>query len=170
MQIPLNLVVRAVIIHEGKLLLTAMDDGKRELFHYLLGGHINPDETITQCITREILEEIALEVVPSKLLYITHNFFARGTTKLHEMGWYFLCHITQPIEGDLLAALSPDLEEFVSPELVTPSELLDLNFQPSALKLLLAQDIEAGFKDRPKLLVINELPGDIATPSGVFAL
>lgn len=166
----LNLVVRAVIIHDGRLLTNVIDDGLRRPFHSLLGGHLKLDETLTQAVAREVREEIGIEVLPSRLLYIVENFFARGTSKMHEIGYYFLCHPAQPVEGDFLSALTPDPDEMVSPELLSAEQLLAAEFQPAALKKVLAADMATKFKDCPRLVVINELPGDAAVQSGVFGL
>ncbi len=166
----LNLVVRAVIISDGKLLTNVIADGQRAPFHSLLGGHLKLEETLTQAVVREVREEIGIEVLPSRLLYIAENFFARGERKMHEIGYYFLCHPIAAHEGDFLASLTPDPNEMVSPELLTPDELLSADFQPAALKKVLAADMTAKFKDCPRLVVVNELPGDALVQSGVFGL
>jgi len=166
----LNLVVRAVIVHEHKLLVTALDDGKRPLFYTLLGGHLHLGESLLECVKREVDEEIGLQTVPSKLLYIVENYFARETERLHEIGYYFLCHPAQPVAGELLDLLDPNFEEWISPELMSGDELRASEFQPSALKELLARDLAAKFAEGPKLVVINELPGDVEAESGIYRL
>jgi ADP-ribose pyrophosphatase YjhB (NUDIX family) len=166
----LNLIVRAVIVHEGRLLTYVLNDGEREPFHTLLGGHFKLGETVTSAVVREVEEEVGLAVAPVKLLYIVENYFARNAQKLHEIGFYFLCAPTQPITGDLLSQLKPDAESLISPELVEPQALAGLNFQPEPLRALLARDIAAGFKACPQLVVINELPGDVLAMSGAFGL
>ncbi len=166
----LNLIVRAVIVHEGRLLTYVLNDGEREPFHTLLGGHFKLGETVTSAVMREVEEEVGLAVAPVKLLYIVENYFARYAQKLHEIGFYFLCAPVQPVTGDLLAQLRPDEESLISPELVAPKDLTGLNFQPELLRDLLAKDAEAGFTACPQLVVINELPGDVMALSGVFGL
>jgi 8-oxo-dGTP pyrophosphatase MutT (NUDIX family) len=166
----LNLVVRAVLVHEGRLLATVINDGERQPFYTFLGGHIKLGETLTEAVIREVQEEVGLAVAPSKLLYIVENFFARGTSKLHEIGYYFLCHPTEPVQGDMLEQLSPDTESMISPELIDPAEITGLNFQPDPLRSLLKRDLAEGFGNCPRLIVINELPGDVMAASGVFGL
>jgi 8-oxo-dGTP pyrophosphatase MutT (NUDIX family) len=155
----LNLIARAVIVHEGKFLLTVLDDGKRAPFHNLLGGHIKVGEPMIECVVREVREEVGLEVAPLKLLYIMENYFARGSSKLHEIGYYFLCHPLRPIEGELLGQLQADTEELIAPELLTPEELMACNFQPEPLKQYLAADLADRWAHCPRLIVHNELPG-----------
>jgi ADP-ribose pyrophosphatase YjhB (NUDIX family) len=166
----LNLIVRAVIVHEGKLVVTALDDGQRALFRTLLGGHLELGETLTLCVKRELKEETALDFIPSRLLYIVENYFLRKAERVHEMGFYFLCHPANPVEGSLIEQMQPDLAELVSPEEVEPGELTGLNFQPAMLGQLIAADFASNFADCPKLVVVNELPGDVAAKTGVYKL
>ena len=155
----LNLIARAVIVHEGKFLLTVLDDGKRQPFHSLLGGHIKVGEPMIDCVVREVHEEVGLEIAPLKLLYIMENYFARGASKLHEIGFYFLCHPIRPVEGDLLSQLSPNTEDMIAPELLSPEEFLACNFQPEPLKQYMLADLADKWVHCPRLIVHNELPG-----------
>lgn len=166
----LNLIVRAVIPHEDRLLVTVLNDGRRAPFYTLLGGHQRMGESILECVTREVFEEAGLQIAPSRLLYIAENFFARGNSKLHEIGYYFLCHPAQQIEGPLLRALKVSHSEMISPELLSADELAACDFQPPLLRDVLAEDMRAGFAGGPKLLVINELPGDSTAENGVYKL
>lgn len=165
----LNLIVRAIIIHDRKLLVNCFDDGHREPFHMLLGGHLEMGESITECITREIREETSLTTAPSKLLYIVENLFMRGAEKLHELGFYFLCHIVDDTPS-LLGSISPDHKEFISPELVEFDDIPHLNFQPPQLAQALSLDCKSGFVGCPKLIVVNEIPGDSTIKPGTFPL
>jgi len=166
----LNLIVRAVICHEGKFLVTAIDEGERDVFYTFLGGHVHMGETLVQSVTREIKEEIDLEVAPAKLLYVVENFFYRGASKLHEIGYYFLCHPVKELSGPLLDNLTPSREEYIRPLLLSPQELGDVNFQPALLKQTLTEDIRENFAGCPRSVVCNELPGDVDATSGVAPL
>ena len=166
----LNLIVRAVICSEGKFLVTAIDEGEREVFYTFLGGHVHMGETLVQSVSREIQEEIGLEVAPAKLLYVVENFFYRGAAKLHEIGYYFLCHPVRDFSGSLLDNLEPSREEYIKPLLLSPQELGDVNFQPSLLKQTLIEDIRESFAGCPRSVVSNELPGDVDATSGVAPL
>jgi 8-oxo-dGTP diphosphatase len=166
----LNLVARAVIVHEGRLLMTVLNDGIRTPFHTLLGGHLDIRESLMQCVEREVREEVGLSVAPSRLLYVVENCFFRGSEKLHEIGFYFLCHPVLDMEGDFMDNLRSDPEELISPELVDPDTLEQLNFQPAGLRDVLAADLRSGFSETPKMLVLNELPGDVHMTAGVFRM
>jgi 8-oxo-dGTP pyrophosphatase MutT (NUDIX family) len=166
----LNFIVRAVIVVDGKFLLTSISDGVRDPFFTFLGGHVALGETVMQAVRREVEEEIGLQVTPSKLLYISENFFTRGRGRLHELGYYFLCHPTEEFAGGVLDRISPNLGDDINPNLVAPDELRDVNFQPRRIGLLAAEDFANRFSGCPKLVVVNELPGEVAADDGVFEL
>jgi ADP-ribose pyrophosphatase YjhB (NUDIX family) len=64
---------RAVILHEGKLLVVrhAHDDS----FVALPGGHLEWGENIKECLQREIVEELGIKPEIGQLLYI-NNFIS----------------------------------------------------------------------------------------------
>jgi 8-oxo-dGTP pyrophosphatase MutT (NUDIX family) len=166
----LNLVNRAIIMHEGKFLVTQVSDGNRPPFTMLFGGHIQLGETLMDSIKRELVEELGLVSVPVKLCYIVENFWRRGRQDVHEIGYYFLCHLVETVKGDLLEALKPAEHKQIFPGLLLPEELATERFEPEPLLPLLLRDAATGFCDGPKLVVINEVPEEIDTPSGVFSL
>jgi 8-oxo-dGTP pyrophosphatase MutT (NUDIX family) len=166
----LNLVNRAIILHEGQFLVSAVQDETRPPFVMLIGGHIQLGETLMSSMERELQEELGLAAAPVKLCYIVENFWQRGRSKVHEIGYYFLCHFTQAVAGDLRDALRPAPGKYVNPGLLQPTELAAERFEPEPLRSLLIADAATGFADCPKLVVINELPGEVAAPSGVYRL
>ncbi|MEI7777560.1 MAG: NUDIX domain-containing protein [bacterium] len=68
---------RAVIIHENKLLVVR--HGKDVDFAALPGGHLEWGEEVKECLIREIIEELGVEPVIGRLLYI--NNFTRDNTQ-----------------------------------------------------------------------------------------
>lgn len=166
----LNLVNRAIIMHEGRFLVTQVSDGERPPFTMLFGGHIQLGETLMQSVKREMFEELGLVALPVKLVYIVENFWRRGRQKVHEIGYYFLCHLAEPVSGDIRQALNPSADKQIFPGLLRPAELALEHFEPEPLRSLLVKDAKLGFRDGPKLVVINELPEEVPTASGVFSL
>ena len=166
----LNLVNRAIILHEGKFLVTAVRDGVRPSFTMLCGGHVQLGETLMASMVRELHEELGLALVPVKLCYIVENFWLRGRSKVHELGYYFLCHLAEPVTGDLRDSLRPAEGKHVNPGLLSPEELAAERFEPEPLLKLLIADAATGFRDCPKLVVINELPGEVDAAGGVYPL
>ncbi len=66
---------RAIIIHEGKLLVVKNSRGSE--YYALPGGHLDPGETPEECMVREIVEEIGITPVIKSLLYV-YTFTDRG--------------------------------------------------------------------------------------------
>src|SRR5690348_11785621 len=106
----------------------------------LFGGHIQLGETLMASVKRELYEELGLVTVPVKLCYIVENFWQRGRQRVHEIGYYFLCHLAEPVQGDLRNALNPSSHKQIFPGLLKPSELAVEHFEPEPLRALLVAD------------------------------
>ena len=110
---PIRTAARAVIICDGKLLVTKMRD-QRGVFYILPGGGQQPGETLEQTVVRECLEEVGLQVTVQRLLYVreyigrNHNF-SRRHAAFHQLEHVFECSV-------------------VNPELASPGQITD-NFQ-----------------------------------------
>lgn len=68
-----RIAVRAVIEHEGKLLLAKLknyDDGKPRDFYCTVGGGLDEGESVIKGLEREVLEETGIMPVIGRLLYI----------------------------------------------------------------------------------------------------
>ena len=75
---------RGIIYHEGKLLV--VKHGQQVGFYALPGGHIEWAETPEECFKREIKEELGIEPVVGRLLYI-HTFVEKE--KEHSVEFFF---------------------------------------------------------------------------------
>ena len=85
--------VRAIVLHEGKLLCV-----KQKLYNELSftlndywnipGGGLDPGESLIDCLKREMLEETAIAAVPGSLMYVQQ--FAYKDTEYLE----FFFHVT----------------------------------------------------------------------------
>ncbi|MUG97043.1 8-oxo-dGTP diphosphatase MutT [Scytonema sp. UIC 10036] len=81
------------------------------------GGKVEPNETVSECIKREIQEELGIEIEVGKhLLTIDHTYtHLRVTLTVHECR--HLSGIPQPIECEEVRWVSVDeLETFTFPE------------------------------------------------------
>ena len=79
---------RAVIIHENKLLVVR--HGEDVDFAALPGGHLELGEDVKECLNREIIEELGVQPVIGRLLYI-NNFIVENTQTVE-----FIFEVTNP--------------------------------------------------------------------------
>jgi 8-oxo-dGTP diphosphatase len=62
------LAVGAVVVHDGRLLLVKRAKPPGEGKWSLPGGRVEPGESLTEAVAREVLEETGLVVVPADLV------------------------------------------------------------------------------------------------------
>ncbi|TKI88250.1 NUDIX domain-containing protein, partial [Bacillus wiedmannii] len=65
--------VKAILVHEGKLLVTTYED-EDGIYHLLPGGGQKIGETLDRTLKRECLEETGIEVKEGNLLFIRECF------------------------------------------------------------------------------------------------
>lgn len=76
----------AVIVHGGHVLLHRLED---DGFWALPGGRVEPGESASTTVCREMQEELDEAVDCGALLYTVENFFEYGGQPNHEIGLYF---------------------------------------------------------------------------------
>ncbi len=74
--------VSAVIIKDGSILLVRHEKEGR-VYWLLPGGGVEPTETLSQALKREIIEEVGLEVDSSKLLFVSESISPEARHILH---------------------------------------------------------------------------------------
>ena len=100
---PIRVSAKAVIVHDGRLLLTQNQD--RDGFFYLLpGGGQQPGETLKETVQRECHEEAGIAVEVHTLLhvreYIGRNHeFAVEDGEVHQLELMFSCSILGGVPG-----------------------------------------------------------------------
>ncbi len=94
---------RAVVIHDGKLLVTKMRDG-RGVYYILPGGGQNPGETLEETVKRECFEECGVEVSVEGLLYVREYIGKNHTFSPHHAGFHQLEHVFRCRVADPLLA------------------------------------------------------------------
>lgn len=81
-----NYRVAAVWIENGHILLHKQT---KESYWALPGGRAEMLEDSKSCLAREMAEELDVNVTPSRLLWVTENFFTYNAKKYHELGFYY---------------------------------------------------------------------------------
>ena len=76
--------VRAIILHEGKLLVVEHPHDKT--FVALPGGHLEWGEDLKECLSREIMEELGIKPDIGRLFYV--NTFTQSDNK-HYIEFFF---------------------------------------------------------------------------------
>jgi len=70
----IEIIARAIIIYQGKILLCHPSDNPPD-FYYLPGGHVEKGETIEQSLQRELKEEIDVKIKTIRFIDLSENFF-----------------------------------------------------------------------------------------------
>ncbi len=77
---------RAIIIHEGKLLV--VKHSPENTFYVLPGGHLEWGEDVKECMSRELEEELGIKGDVGRLLYVNNfigndtNYIGKGTQSI----------------------------------------------------------------------------------------
>ena len=88
--------VAAIVVRDGHVLTHESEDARGVTYQALPGGHLEPDETATECLVREMREEFDVELVVDHLAYVAEGFFTRGERRLHEVVFYFVARLAVP--------------------------------------------------------------------------
>ncbi len=138
----MNKAVRAIIIRDGKLLVMKRNKFGKQ-YYTLIGGHVEPGESIEQALLREVSEETGLNVSRFKLVFIEEPGDPYG--KQH----VFLC---EDPGGHL--QMQPDADETKSnlqgqntytPMWLEIKELEDKEFLSPLLKQAILDGVKSGF-------------------------
>lgn len=93
----IELIARALIFRDGKVLLCRSVDGGHR---YLPGGHVEPGESSRQALTREMLEEAGIAVRVGNLALVHEHCFEQGGRARHEVNLVFHVEL-EPHQGML---------------------------------------------------------------------
>jgi ADP-ribose pyrophosphatase YjhB (NUDIX family) len=107
--------VRAVVLKDGKVVVSRE---RRQGEEYLLlpGGRVQNGESIAEALVREVAEEVGLDVVPDRLLYVAEVV---GSYGVHDVNLVWLAELrnaTTAIAADALVPLeSPEAASIMPP-------------------------------------------------------
>lgn len=103
---------KAIIVHEGKVLLDYSGSGDMGAFYSLPGGGQNQYETIREAIIRECLEETGYTVVPEAFVALFEEISTNEAYRVeypdytHKVMHIYRCHLAdvprqEPTEMDM---------------------------------------------------------------------
>ena len=126
-----NYRVAAMIVHEAHILVM-QDEGIPH--DYLPGGRVHLHEPAETALSRELREELDIDIPPHQLTFIAESFFTIDSTRYHEMCLYFLMEAPPEllIRGDRFTRVEgSEIHHF---RWVKFEELRHLSFYPIFLK------------------------------------
>lgn len=129
----------AIIARNGQVLLHRMEG---DAFWALPGGGIEPGESASQTVVREMQEELGVAVAAGALACVVENFFMYAGLAYHETGLYLHVH---PEPGGLLDQSDGPYEGVEGKRRLefawfARSELAGLDLRPPFLREALAHD------------------------------
>lgn len=124
-----RLAVRAVLVHEGRLLLVnAYPDGKSDLM-CAPGGGVERGSALPDNLVREVFEETGLQIAVGVPCLV--NEFHDPQGDFHQVDIYFRCTVTGSADVD---PAWQDAERIVTDRRwVTPDEMRGLRVKPDSL-------------------------------------
>lgn len=136
----IRLSIKAIIIKDGKILLT-YNNYRGEEFYLLPGGGQKHGERIDEALKRECLEEIGYHVELGQLVFIRdyigkNHQYAEEDGNIHQVELMFSCKL---LDGDLKKAKMDD-EYQIGVKWIPLEELESINIYPSALKKVIHKD------------------------------
>jgi 8-oxo-dGTP pyrophosphatase MutT (NUDIX family) len=123
-----RLAVRAVLLHEGQLLLVnAYPDGRSDLW-CAPGGGVEPGASLADNLRREVAEETGLDIAPGPLCHVAQ--FHDPESGFHQVELFLLARIT----GGVLDPEWRDPEGIVTERrFFSPAALREVRFKPDCL-------------------------------------
>lgn len=148
---------KAIIIHQGKVLLNRCYDIHNGEYYSLPGGGQNTYETMTEAVVRECLEETGYTVTPIRLAAVCEEICEDEEIRrtypdyAHKMLHIFLCGLAhegvqEPTEKDI---------KQVGIEWIELDRLQDIRLLPNALGMNITQVMDG---TAPVLLGSEHIP------------
>ncbi len=142
---PVRNSAKAIIIREGRLLLTVNADPEGS-FYLLPGGGQHAGEPLREALMRECREEVGVEVIAGDLRYVreyiaAHHEFAATDGDAHQVEYMFLCRLpdgAEPANGHEVDVWQ------VGVEWVPLGRLGTCRFYPASMRPLLASACAEG--------------------------
>ena len=134
---PPRLAVRAVLVHDNRLLLVNAWSGRDDLW-CAPGGGVEPHASLPDNLHREIMEETGLEIAIGEVCLV--NEFNDVARDYHQVDVYFRC----TLRAGVLSDDWQDPEGIVtSRRWVTRAEMAKMQVKPDSLAAVAWEDADA---------------------------
>lgn len=125
-----HLRARALIIDNGYILLCS--SGNKDIL-FLPGGHIEPNESASDALKRELIEELGQKIEIKNYLGLIEQAYTKENEKHFEINHIFLVFCDKISSAKKLISLEPKLHF----KWIKISDLQKYNLQPSSLIILI---------------------------------
>ena len=147
---PPRIAVRAIIIHENRLLLVNAWAGQKSPLMCTPGGGVNAGTSLPENLVREVFEETGLNITVGAPALV--NEFHFPEKEYHQVEVFFRCALSGTAQ---ISADWKDTEAVVNRHIwVTQDELVDVMHKPSSLGAV-AFDPDCSLKYDPLELIVS---------------
>jgi len=144
-----RLAVRAIILHEGRLLLVNAYPGNRSDLWCAPGGGVNAGSSLPDNLGREVAEETGLGIAVGPLVLV--NEFHDPKSGFHQVELFFRCTIASGVLAD---AGSDPARVVTRRRFFAPADLVRIRLKPDSLATVAFADTSAARYDPLEVIVL----------------
>jgi 8-oxo-dGTP diphosphatase len=134
-----ELIARAIVVHEGAVLVNQSRNAKTEEEYCALpGGHVDAGESCVAALAREWREELGAEIEIHDLCFASESIYSgrkKEESKRHEMVLYFHADLSTPLQDNGVEIHSPEANKRF--RWLPFEELATANLLPQSVKTFL---------------------------------
>lgn len=119
-----EIIARGVCIQESKILLAYF---REKGYFFLPGGHVEPGESVTASLEREVHEELGISTSAGNVISVFEHAWKNEDTSVYELN--FLISFSIPKNTELISQV-----EYLDFKWVTLNEFDSITFLPAELK------------------------------------
>lgn len=123
-------IARGAILDQGHVLLCR---SVKHRYSYLPGGHVEPGETASYALSREMIEEAGVTITPGELALVAESRFIQKGKPRHEITLVF--HVEHTLSASRPV---PSLEKHIEFWWADLASLVDHDIRPNSAKSWLA--------------------------------
>jgi ADP-ribose pyrophosphatase YjhB (NUDIX family) len=148
-----NVVVRALIVEDGRLLVTQW---RHRDVCFAIGGRVEFGEPLIRSLQCEVQEETGAAITDYRLVYLAENIFtSSANVAYHEYGWYFRVELDRRACGLDEIIPNPDHPDLIIRYIALDEEHL-APFWPRFIRRYLPADWSARFIQNPRYIYNRE--------------